>query len=340
MQLYPLSGGMNEYAKIFRTGYGDNCKVFKVEPRERYWHIFIKLLFNLKSTYLEDIKSFFLDCNQKYIHVTDVPVFAYFVLKYLVKDLGKVVVFTMHDPIPHLQIGLKNRMIRQLQLFLNKRILKLSSRNDNLYVHVHSKELIKSFKVKGNYIFRPHPYSVVNHKVNDLFSIETGKKITFSYVGTINYYKGVDILIQAIAEFNKRNPNVDCMFVIAGKGGEYDKELLEQKNVNVINRFLTDTEFDSIVKYSSWVVLPYREATQSGVLSRAIAHQTPCICNNVGVLSEYVSPNTGVVIDQMDHLKLVKCFEDIIESKPIVYPEPREFDPKVICDDLISIIRK
>ncbi|MDP8955881.1 MAG: glycosyltransferase [Actinomycetota bacterium] len=63
----------------------------------------------------------------------------------------------------------------------------------------------------------------------------------------------------------------------------------------LIERFVSDEEFDLWVSAADWVVLPYRESWSSGVLAKAQAVGAPAIVTAVGGLAEQASSHDVVV---------------------------------------------
>ena len=111
----------------------------------------------------------------------------------------------------------------------------------------------------------PHPYflpSVVN-KSSDL---------PFKYmllIGRIRKYKGSQNLIKSWMKASQHEDLKNYSLVIAGEGDR----LISSKNPHRIirmNRWLEDSEFDSLIRNAEVVLFPYIEASQSGVLAKAI----------------------------------------------------------------------
>ena len=64
------------------------------------------------------------------------------------------------------------------------------------------------------------------------------------------------------------------------------------------NRFVANEEVTKYYSVSDLVVLPYRSATQSGILNVAYGFLKPVLVTDVGGLAEFVDDNeTGIVVD-------------------------------------------
>ncbi len=128
----------------------------------------------------------------------------------------------------------------------------------------------------------------------------------FLFFGFIRKYKGLDMLLEAIAKLkNSQLQTKNYKLLIAGEFYEdrksYD-ELIEKLGIK--DELILKTEFiaDSEVKYylcaADAVVQPYRNATQSGVTPLAYHFEVPMIVTNVGGLPANV-PNgkSGLVCE-------------------------------------------
>lgn len=73
--------------------------------------------------------------------------------------------------------------------------------------------------------------------------------------------------------------------------------LKTEKNFEVYDRYLPDAEVELLFRRSAVVILPYEEASQSGVIPVAYAFRKPVVAYEVGDLGEsVVSNHTGVLV--------------------------------------------
>lgn len=118
------------------------------------------------------------------------------------------------------------------------------------------------------------------------------------YFGRIREYKGVDILLKAVPKVHEALP--DWTFTIAGEGDCSDFRHLAEKYqdyVTLDNRMIEDEEIPALVGRSSLMVLPYIEASQSGVLALAYGFHKPVVASRVGCLPDIVEDGkTGVLV--------------------------------------------
>jgi glycosyltransferase involved in cell wall biosynthesis len=121
------------------------------------------------------------------------------------------------------------------------------------------------------------------------------------FFGFIRKYKGLDILLQAMADPAIRQAGIKLL--IAGEFYEDDKPYKEQiETLNIRDSLILKTNFipDSEVRYylcaADAVIQPYRDATQSGVTPLAYHFEKPMIVSDVGGLPALVPhEKTGLV---------------------------------------------
>jgi glycosyltransferase involved in cell wall biosynthesis len=82
--------------------------------------------------------------------------------------------------------------------------------------------------------------------------------------------------------------------------------------ITLVNRYVTDEEVDAYFGGADAVVLPYRRASQSGVLHVAMAYGLPIVATNVGGLTEaLVDYPPHVVADPDDSDALVQALRTV-----------------------------
>ncbi|MNY00678.1 Alpha-D-kanosaminyltransferase [compost metagenome] len=127
-------------------------------------------------------------------------------------------------------------------------------------------------------------------------------------LGRLSAYKGLEVLCQAERLFGDRLG--DYRVCIAGEG---DPELFREEigpsgRVEVINRFLSDEEVAHLFQRARLVVLPYTQASQSGVLAIAQAFGKAAIVTDVGGLPEAVAyGEAGLIVPPRDPVALAEA---------------------------------
>ena len=116
------------------------------------------------------------------------------------------------------------------------------------------------------------------------------------FIGMISQYKGLDLLYQAINKIGRGK--IDAKYVVAGMGYvPILEEMKNNKNIIVINRYLHNEEFVTLIKKSMFIVCPYINASQSGLPQTAYLFGKPVIATNVGAFPKVIiDGRTGLII--------------------------------------------
>ncbi|MBE0637157.1 MAG: glycosyltransferase [Bacteroidales bacterium] len=147
-------------------------------------------------------------------------------------------------------------------------------------------------------VFCPHPlydhFGNLQHKKDALLKL--GHDPAFNYLlffGFIRDYKGLDLLLDAMADDRIKTMNLKLM--VAGEFYTDSKPYFEQieknklsKSVIMANDFISDSKVADYFNACDLVVQPYKDATQSGVTQIAYHFEKPMITTNVGGLAEIV----------------------------------------------------
>ena len=129
------------------------------------------------------------------------------------------------------------------------------------------------------------------------------------FFGRLSYYKGIDILLNAIPLVLEKYP--EEKFVIAGKpsfGYEVDNNVINKfpNNFKVITSFLNNNDLVKLIEESKFVICPYRDATQSGVLMTAFAAKKMVIATNVGSFPEFIINDVNGLLSMPDSKSLAE----------------------------------
>lgn len=146
----------------------------------------------------------------------------------------------------------------------------------------------------------PHAVNTEPLRPTEMEGIDYGDGY-YLFFGRIDKYKGIGRLLKAYGMLPER----PLPLVIAGSGRLTADELKaasEIQEVVLINRFIDDAELPWLFSNSKVVVLPYIEASQSGVLAMAYHYGKPVIVSDLPGLTEFVEDGkTGVVVsDEKD----------------------------------------
>ncbi len=123
------------------------------------------------------------------------------------------------------------------------------------------------------------------------------------FFGFIRDYKGLDLLLEAMAEPNLNELPVKLL--VAGEFYTDSKpyfDIIKRNNLEdkiiMLNDFIPDSEVVNYFCASDIIVQPYKDATQSGVTQIAYHFNRPMIVTNVGGLTETIPDGkVGYVVD-------------------------------------------
>ena len=169
------------------------------------------------------------------------------------------------------------------------------------------------------------------------------------FFGFIRDYKGLDILIESMKELNH-----EYLLLIAGEVyGDFRKydEMIDKydlrSRINLQVRYIPETGIPVFFSAADVCILPYRSATQSGIVGIAYHFDLPVIVTNVGGLAEMVEENkTGLIANVPDAIELAstlkKFFLDRTGNDFIagITKFKSEHSWKSLADDMNSFTKK
>lgn len=177
------------------------------------------------------------------------------------------------------------------------------------YVKVKVKEV---FSIDKPSLILPHGIVTYSHfkcQIKELPILPT-----FTLIGRINYYKGITILIDSLPllDFTKIGK-----IVIAGEMA-YPIEIPKQFNkVQFVNKWLTNEEFDKFVNETDFLLMPYIEATQSGIAAVSIGYAKPAIVTRVGAMEEQLTEKSAYFMSDVSTMALVDSIMHACNDKKI-----------------------
>lgn len=221
-------------------------------------------------------------------------------------------IIIMHDPIPH--SGTKAPSEED-----KKRNKEFMSKVDNVLVM--SKLFIPIVEEnehlsRHNILYMRHGTMNYPEFTGTFSEEETNGSINFLFFGRIQKYKGLHVLSEAFEKVQKQYP--DAHLTVAGSGdfSEYEEEYATLKNTTVMNKYITDDEIAYLFsKPNTVVVMPYIDATQSGITGMAYNYETPIISTDTGGLREQLfDGEVGVFVKPSDADDLAEKMIRFIEE--------------------------
>lgn len=195
--------------------------------------------------------------------------------RYAILGLALPIALMLHDPEPH-----SGGSVSSLPAWSRaiSRVAELTS----ACLIVHSARLLEQIRP----LLRRLPTGVVPHGADMASSpapIPQERRLLI--FGRLVAYKGVDTALDA---FRSLPPEMaDIKLIVAGRG-PLARLARGQRNVEVRNEYVSEADFDALLHDARLVLLPYKDATQSGVGLHAVERGVPCIVSSVGGLPELV----------------------------------------------------
>jgi glycosyltransferase involved in cell wall biosynthesis len=134
--------------------------------------------------------------------------------------------------------------------------------------------------------------------------------------GRLLAYKGLDLLADALTALGPQ----DLEIRVVGTGPESAEldALRALPGVTVENRWVPEDEVGALLAWSDGLVLPYREASQSGVAAVALAAGRPVIATRVGGLIEQLGDHQGVILCEPTSASVAAAIRQFLAAPPEV----------------------
>jgi glycosyltransferase involved in cell wall biosynthesis len=184
---------------------------------------------------------------------------------------------------------------------------------------------MKKFTDQQPVRYIPHPiydnYGAITKKEEALAHL--GLKTNIQYIlffGFIRDYKGLDLLLEAMAD--ERIRSLPIKLIVAGEyyaNEEKYQQLIQELNISEQLELRPDFIPNAEVRYyfgaADLVVQPYKSATQSGISQLAYHFEKPMIVTRVGGLPEIVEDGVAGYVVDVDKNKVVEAILDFYQNK-------------------------
>lgn len=187
---------------------------------------------------------------------------------------------------------------------------------------VRNRKSIAKIKVikHGNFISNEMTKSPKRMAKNFLKIEDECKYILF--FGQIKKVKGLDVLLHAVSIIKDSN----IKLIIAGKPwkddfNEYNRlieELGISNKLHLLVRYISEEEKAYLFSICDFIVLPYREIYQSGVLLMAMSNKTPVITSDLEPFKEVLNLNQGLIFKNENYLDLANKITFALENEEIL----------------------
>lgn len=258
--------------------------------------------------------------------------------------LGAKTIMVIHDPVLHSGTNWFIRMFRRL----NK------TKYDAIIVHskkfVNQVKKIRPFDEPVYYfpLGRHNSYKKITHKKSII--TYNSELINFIFFGRIEKYKGLDILAEAWDKLDKKYHGLIALSIIGnGDFSVYRSKYEKYSNVTIINRWIEDSEVESVFAGDNLVcVCPYKDGTQSGVISLAMEYGVPIIASDTGGIGEQLlNEKIGLLVKPYDVDELAAAMERVVIDGRLISDMSDNIDEYIgsigwdkLAEELIKIIEE
>lgn len=171
----------------------------------------------------------------------------------------------------------------------------------------------------------PHPvYSLFGESVEKSAAKEKLKlKEDVNYIlffGFIRNYKGLDVLFEAMS---KLDSSLNIKLIVAGEFYSDEKKysvLIDKFGLNesiiIRSDFIPTSEVKYYFSACDAVILPYKSASQSGIVQIAVNFAKPVIASNVGGISEVIiNGESGYIVEKENPEALAEAINKFYTNK-------------------------
>lgn len=201
----------------------------------------------------------------------------------------------------------------------------------------------------------PHPlYDNFGGKISkEVARKELGigqKELVVLFFGFIRKYKGLDILLDAMAQIQKfKSKDQNIKLLVAGEFYEdrkiYDEQIEKlgiKDNLILHTEFIPDNEVKNFMCAADVVIQPYRNATQSGVTPLAYHFEVPMIVTNVGGLPAMVPDNKVGLVAEPTAISLAEKITEYFAKGenyflPNLLEEKKKFSWKKMVESILEV---
>ena len=354
----PYRGGISEQASQLYSKLSETHDVNLINFKRQY----PRILFPGK-TQIESNPSTFIKKNHRIIDSIN-PYSWISTAKFIIKSAPDMMVIRFWNPFFSISNGY---IIKKVKQALPK--IKVIAICDNILPHERrfiDRSLIKYLfnKIDGFIVMSDkvenelldlinHPrykktYHPVSFKENDIKKIDAREKLQIDkekvilFFGFIRKYKGLDVLIKSTKYLNANLKGYKILIC----GECYENK---EKYLNLISKHSTKDEIEWIDQYipdelaklyfsaSDIIVLPYKSASQSGVIPLSYSYNKPVIASNIPGIKEMIDDGrTGYLFNSNDEKDLSEKIINFFNSKIDYEVNIKKFKQQFSWDNFIE----
>jgi glycosyltransferase involved in cell wall biosynthesis len=155
--------------------------------------------------------------------------------------------------------------------------------------------------------------------------------------GRLLPYKGLDLLADSLRLLGAR-PGLRVRVVGSGPESPELTALRALPGVTVENRWVPEAEVGALFSWADAIVIPYREASQSGVAAVALAANRYVVATNVGGLPEQLVNEKLAILCEPDAVSLAEGLRRAIDAPRCATTSPQIGGWREIGESLLARI--
>jgi glycosyltransferase involved in cell wall biosynthesis len=164
----------------------------------------------------------------------------------------------------------------------------------------------------------PHGAFTFGDPVTEPRAYPNGRPFRILFFGRILAYKGLGLLIEAYRLLREQGFSIELFIVGSGDVSPYRDALQGLDGISLQNGWVDDDTIAKALLHADAVVLPYIEASQSGVATASFSAALPVIATPVGGLVEQVEDGlTGLIADSVTAEALARSIAQLATSAEI-----------------------
>lgn len=250
-----------------------------------------------------------------------------FWMPYFAPSLGKVAKSLKQSNMEIVNISILDNVIPHEKRMGDMQFIKYFIKNNDGFIVMSEKVKQDLLSFNKSAMFHHHVHPLYDH-FGDKYEKENARgelnipkdKRVLLFFGFIRKYKGLDLLIRAMYDLSD-----DYHLIIAGETYEdyshYQKMISDMKldsRVTQMVRYINDNEVPKLFSAADVCILPYKSATQSGIVGIAYHFDLPIIATKVGGLEEMIGNyQTGIMTERADHDSLKNAIHKYFNENKI-----------------------
>jgi glycosyltransferase involved in cell wall biosynthesis len=162
-----------------------------------------------------------------------------------------------------------------------------------------------------------------------------GGALRLLFFGRLRQYKGLRLLASAVHQLRARR---DWELRVVGSGPESAELAILRRLPGVVveNRWVPEAQISALFAWADVLVMPYTEASQSGIAPAAIAAGRMVVCTRVGGLVEQLKNEDLAVLCEPDATSLAAVLRGLLDGTPCTRPHHAMPDPRLAWREMAA----